>query len=276
MVLLLSFLACQTPAPTPGELPQTGVVIETINGQPFTQGALDAVLAAMPEEARKQIEEQDGAIDQLQEQLITQELLYREALERDLHNEEKVKTQIALAEREALVAAVLNQVADAAATDEALKTWYDEHLVQFRSSEARFGQIVVEDEETALAVVAEIEGGKEFAEVAREKSIDPATAANGGDMGWIDTRQLPPDLSTFAATSEPGAMLEPRALPNGKWFLLTVLEKREEMKAFEDVKDEIKPQVQQEAVIAFVEEQKQALEETIEGASIEVPEGQEG
>ena len=93
-------------------------------------------------------------------------------------------------------------------------------------------------------------------------------------MGWIDTRQLPPDLATFA-TKEAGAILEPRGLPNGKWFVLTLVDKREEVQTFEDVKETIKPNVQQEAVMAFVEEKKAELDKE-EGASIEVPEGQEG
>ena len=106
MVLLLSLLACQTPASTPGELPRTGEVLETINGQPFTQGTVDAVLTAMPPEAREQLEA-NNQMDQLTDQLITQEVLYQEALNRSLHTDATVKTQIALAEREALVAALL-------------------------------------------------------------------------------------------------------------------------------------------------------------------------
>jgi peptidyl-prolyl cis-trans isomerase C len=275
MVLLLSLLACQTPAPTPGDLPRTGEVLETINGQPFTQGTLDAVLTAMPPEAREQIEA-NNQMPQLQEQLITQEMLYQEALNRSLHTDAKVKTQIALAEREALVAALLNDIAEAAATDEALKAWYDEHQVQFRKSEAKFAQIVVDDEEAAKAVVADVAGGADFGELAKERSIDTATGANGGDMGWIDTRQLPPDLATFAA-GEPGTLTEPKALPNGAWFVLNLIDKREEVQEFETVKEEIKPKVQQEAVMAFVEEQKAAIAGDEGEATIEVPEpGAEG
>lgn len=272
MVLLLSLLACQTPASTPGELPRTGEVLETINGQPFTQGTVDAVLTAMPPEAREQLEA-NNQMDQLTDQLITQEVLYQEALNRSLHTDATVKTQIALAEREALVAALLNDVAEEAATDEALKVWYDEHQVQFRKSEAKLAQIVLDSEEDAKAIVADVAGGADFGELAKERSIDTATAATGGDMGWIDTKQLPPELATFAA-GEPGSLTDPKPLPNGKWFVLQLLEKKEEVQTFEDVKDAIKPNVQQEAVMAFVEEKKASLDdEGDEGeATIEVPE----
>ena len=115
----------------------------------------------MPPEAREQLEA-NNQMDQLKDQLITQEVLYQEALGRSLHTDEKVKTQIALAEREALVAALLNDVAEEAATDEALKAWYDEHQVQFRKSEAKFAQIVLDSEEDAKAVVADVAGGADF------------------------------------------------------------------------------------------------------------------
>ena len=133
MLLALTFAACQPAAPEriPGDMPRDGVALETVNGKPVTQGMLDALLGTIPEATRKQLEEA-GQIDRVKEELITTDALYQEALAKNLHKDAKVQTQLLMAERTVLVNHLVRTEVDARTTDEAMKKWYDEHLVQFR------------------------------------------------------------------------------------------------------------------------------------------------
>ena len=64
---------------TPGVIPETGELIATVNGNKVTEGVVDAVLAQVPEAQRAEIKS-GPQYSRLKEQLVTTEILYREAL----------------------------------------------------------------------------------------------------------------------------------------------------------------------------------------------------
>ena len=160
MLLALTFAACQPAAPEriPGDMPRDGVALETVNGKPVTQGMLDALLGTIPEATRKQLEEA-GQIDRVKEELITTDALYQEALAKNLHKDAKVQTQLLMAERTVLVNHLVRTEVDARTTDEAMKKWYDEHLVQFRNEQVQAAHILAKTEEEAKAIKAELDAG---------------------------------------------------------------------------------------------------------------------
>ena len=94
---------------TPGEIPASGETLVTVNGNAITQGMVDAMLEQMPERMRKQLE-MTGQMSQLQEQLVIGELLYREALTRNLHKDPNIQTTIALATRSAMAQSLIEAV----------------------------------------------------------------------------------------------------------------------------------------------------------------------
>jgi peptidyl-prolyl cis-trans isomerase D len=83
--------------------------------------------------------------------------------------------------------------------------------------------------ERAAAAKARIEAGEAFADVARELSQDPATAPNGGDVGFFPRGRLDPAFEEAAFGAEIGAVVGPVETPRGQ-FLLTVEERRTEVK----------------------------------------------
>lgn len=259
MLALMSLLACQPEAAdrVPGDLPRTGETLETINGKNVTQSMLDAHLRAMPDEVRAQLEEQ-GAIDQLKEQVIVQDTLYQEALEQKVHEDEDVKAMLVIAEREALVEALLRKVADERTSDEALKVWYDEHKVQFRKDEVNIKQIVTQDQAAAQAAYDKASApGADWGAIAAEASIDPRAAENGGEIGWVSKKDMPPPLVAALEGAAAGSIVGPIEVPGGAYLVLNVVDVRE-LVPFEDVKDEIKPTVQQEVVREYVTELREA------------------
>ena len=104
----------------PGEMAATGKTLVTVNGNPITQSMVDTMIQQMPDRMRQQMEA-TGQLGQLQEQLVIGELLYREALKQNLHQQAEVKSTIALATRSALAQALLDKVVAERTTDEAVK-----------------------------------------------------------------------------------------------------------------------------------------------------------
>ncbi|MBK7757882.1 MAG: peptidylprolyl isomerase [Deltaproteobacteria bacterium] len=253
ILLALTFAACQPAAPEriPGDMPRDGVALETVNGKPVTQGMLDALLGTIPEATRKQLEEA-GQIDRVKEELITTDALYQEALAKNLHKDAKVQTQLLMAERTVLVNHLVRTEVDARTTDEAMKKWYDEHLVQFRNEQVQAAHILAKTEEEAKAIKAELDGGADFGAVAAAKSQDTKTAPTGGVIGWLGKRELPPTLSQPLYAAEKGAVLDPIQSPSG-WHVFKVMDKREVV-PFEETKDQIKGKMQSEIAESYVKE----------------------
>lgn len=68
--------------------------------------------------------------------------------------------------------------------------------------------ILVESEEKCLALKAEIEGGRDFAEVAREHSSCPS-GRQGGDLGAFGPGQMVPEFDKVVFSGELNTVLGP-------------------------------------------------------------------
>jgi foldase protein PrsA len=88
--------------------------------------------------------------------------------------------------------------------------------------------------EEAEQIIKEIRGGTEFAKMAREKSVDEYSAANGGDMGWVEERDphVPYVILDAAAELEVGEISGP--IPLGATYAVIKLQARKEVQRVAD------------------------------------------
>lgn len=264
VALLLILAACEPPPPpVPGEMERTGTVLKVVNGQNVTQGMVDARLAQLPANVRDQVLAK-GQTAQVEEELVVGELLYQEALKQKLHERPEIKSSIALSARNALANAVLEDAIKARTTDEAVKTWYNDHLVQFKRPQMKGRLILVKDEAEAKAILVELKGGADFATVAAAKSAHKASAKEGGELGWFETARMGPELSAALADAKAGDLVGPVVSANGAQIIL--VEERRDAVPIEEVSDKIKTQLRQEIAESYVEEIKK-------GATISAPGG---
>ncbi|WP_078577263.1 foldase protein PrsA [Salipaludibacillus agaradhaerens] len=117
-------------------------------------------------------------------------------------------------------------------TDEELQEEYDKG----ETVEAR--HILVEDEETALELIQELEDGADFAELAEENSQDPGSAVEGGNLGSFTRGSMTPPFEEVAFSLEEGEMSEPVKTSFG-YHIIEVLDRT----AFEDDFEEVKEQL---------------------------------
>jgi hypothetical protein len=91
--------------------------------------------------------------------------------------------------------------------------------------QVRAAHILVPTQEAAEAARKRIvEGGEDFATVAREVSADQSTAGNGGELGWFAREEMVPPFADAAFALEPGAISEPVQSEFG-WHVIRVEEK---------------------------------------------------
>ena len=83
----------------PGQLPPTGEVIATVNGNTIHQSTVDAILKQFPADRIEEFKA-SGGMEQMKEQLILTEVLYQEAIKLGIHKQDDIKVSLAMAERQ--------------------------------------------------------------------------------------------------------------------------------------------------------------------------------
>ena len=149
------------------------------------------------------------------------------------------KQKLAYTRTKLLMETYLQTEAKAAVTDAELHKVYDEAIGQMKAEpEVRARHILVETEDEAKQVVAELKKGADFAELAKSKSKDPG-AADGGDLGYFTKDQMVPEFSEVAFKLDKGQLSDPVKSQFG-WHVIKVEDKRNRQPPeFEKVKDQL-------------------------------------
>ncbi len=149
------------------------------------------------------------------------------------------KQKLAYTRTKLLMETYLQAEAKAAVTDAELRKVYDEAIGQMKAEpEVRARHILVETEDEAKAIIADLKKGTDFAELAKTKSKDPGSA-DGGDLGYFTKDQMVPEFSEVAFKLDKGALSDPVKSQFG-WHVIKVEDKRtREPPEFDKVKDQL-------------------------------------
>lgn len=82
--------------------------------------------------------------------------------------------------------------------------------------------ILVKTEDEANALLDELESGKDFAELAKEKSWCPSKA-DGGDLGWFGKGQMVKEFEDAAFSMEKGEVSKPIKTQFG-WHIIKLMD----------------------------------------------------
>jgi peptidyl-prolyl cis-trans isomerase C len=166
-------------------------------------------------------------------------LVAKAAEAKKLADGSEFKQRLAYARTKLLMEQLLQSEAKTAITPEAMKKVYDEAIAQVKKEqEVRARHILVETEDEAKAVLAELQKGADFAELAKAKSKDPGSA-DGGDLGYFTKEQMVPEFAEVAFKLEKGAISAPVKSQFG-WHIIKVEDKRDRQPPeFDKVKEQI-------------------------------------
>src|SRR6202167_2887269 len=175
--------------------------------------------------------------------LIDMKIVAKAAEDKKIEDRPDFKARLAFTRNRLLMDNLLAVEGKAATTDEAMKKVYDEAAKQIEGEEEVHARhILVETEDEAKAIEAELKKGADFAELAKKKSKDPG-AADGGDLGFFTKDQMVPEFSTVAFALEPATISDPEKSQFG-WHIIKVEEKRSRKAPdFDQVKAQIETYV---------------------------------
>ena len=181
--------------------------------------------------------------NQVKEELNTRELLAREAKKQGIDKQPDVKTQMDLASQTVLVRAYVSDWVKKNPVPEAeLKKEYDTIKSQIGDKEYKVRHILVKTEDQAKDIIAELQKGAKFDELAKARSEDPGSKDKGGDLDWnAPANFVKPFGDAMKATPKGKFTAQPVQTQFG-WHVIEVDDVRDaKVPAF----DEVKPQLQQ-------------------------------
>ncbi|MEL6479276.1 MAG: peptidylprolyl isomerase [Pseudomonadota bacterium] len=226
-------------------------VVLTVNGADITLGELIAVRQTLPEEYQRLPGE--VLMDALSDQFATQTLLAEAARAAGVGNRNDVMMRLKTQEQALLAETYLRQEILKRVTEDRVRETYDQQYSGAEpQEEVRAGHILVETEEEAKSIKAEIDGGATFAEMAAKHGTD-GTAQNGGDLGWFVKTDMVPEFAEAAFAMEAGTISDPVQSPFG-WHLIKLDERRPRAAPpLEQVYPEIQGQLIQQAEREVIE-----------------------
>lgn len=222
-------------------------VVATVNGTDITLGHMIVLRAGLPAQY-DQVPAQvlfDGILDQL-----VQQTLLAQSHEGDPSRQARLI--IENEERAVMASEVLSGVIDSAISDDTIQAAYEARYAGTESEvEYSAAHILVATEEEAADLIAKIEEGAEFPDLAREFSTGPS-GPNGGDLGWFGEGVMVAPFFEAVAALEPGQISAPVQTDFG-WHVIQLKETRaKERPELDAVRGDIAEFLRAEAVEAHV------------------------
>jgi len=256
VVLLTVASAAQAPAqPTPAQTaspPSSGTapsdpVVATVNGQPIHLSDLQAAAHDLPPNAHNL--PLQTLYPMLTTQMIDGMALVIEARAAGLDKDPTVQRQMAAASDRVLQTAMLSKVIGPSISDEALRARYDSEIAgKPGEEEVHARHILVDNEDLAKKIIAELKNGADFAALAKQYSKDPS-ADHSGDLGFFRKDEMVPEFSAAAFALQPGQISDTPVHTQFGWHVIQVLERRRaEPPSFEQARDELRQKVIQQGI----------------------------
>jgi peptidyl-prolyl cis-trans isomerase C len=232
------------------DAPTADTVVATVNGTAITLGHMIIAREALPDQYKALPPDVlfKGILDQLVQQTALEQSMDGKLTRRDtLHLENE--------ERGYVSARALEAVVRGAVTDAALQAAYDARFKDAApQTEYNAAHILVADEAKAKELLAELEAGADFGELAKTNSTDTGSGAVGGDLGWFGLGMMVKPFEEAVVAAELGKVAGPVQSDFGFHLILVKETRVAAQPTLDDIRDELATEIEQQAIEAHVTE----------------------
>jgi len=242
-----------SPAMAQDAAPAEDPVLATVNGEEILESEVRATQQGLPQQYRQL------PFEMLKADLLTREinqrLLMNAGSEAGLADDEEVKEQIAALERRLIAETYLDRALNEAITEDAINAKYEEFIATNEPEpQVHARHILLESEEDAKAVIAELDDGADFVELAKEKSTGPS-GPNGGDLGFFNRADMVAPFAEAAFAMEAGTYSSEPVQTQFGWHVIKVEEKKEGAQpSLDEVRQQLVAEISRDAFNALVED----------------------
>jgi peptidyl-prolyl cis-trans isomerase C len=231
--------------------------IAIVNGKPVPKARADALIKQVQAQAATQGQQLPPDLDQrVRDKLVMDEIFTQEAEKRGLAGTPEYKSQMEQARQAVLTQALL---ADFVKThpvgDDEVKAEYEKFKAQSAGTEYRARHILVEKEDEAKALIAQIKGGASFEDLAKKNSKDPGSGAKGGDLDFAAPGSYVPEFSQAMTQLKKGEMTQEPVKSQFGYHIIKLEDTREaQFPPLDDVKGQLKQRMEQQKLGAYRDE----------------------
>lgn len=227
-------------------LPTSSVFAEavaTVNGVDIDRIVYENYLESRTQKPVDQITPEERTL--VMQELSDIYLLSSQPRAKELADTDRVKAQMELQKRGLLAQTVATDfLANNTATDDEIFAEYTKQIEQSASQQYKARHILVETQSKAEELIAQLDSGADFAELAIANSTGPS-GPNGGDLGWFPPDQMVPPFSEAVVALEDGAFSKQPVQTQFGWHVILREDSRaNEPPTLESVRDIVKQQVE--------------------------------
>ncbi len=222
-----------------------------VNGVTIPQSRIDAMNKELTATGQPDTPERRQAV---KEELVNREVLVQAAAKRGLDKSPEVVAQMEMARQAVLVRALFeNEVKAHPITDADLQKQYEEFKKSMGENEYKARHILVDKEDDAKAIIAELNKGGDFAKLAKEKSKDPGSKDNGGDLDWGPGARYVKPFSDALASLKKGETTKAPVKTDFGYHVIRLDDVRPlKVPAFEELKEQFRQRAQQQQIQRLV------------------------
>ncbi|NDZ16450.1 peptidylprolyl isomerase [Variovorax sp. WS11] len=224
-----------------------------VNGKPVPKARMDVLAQQLAAAGRPVTPEMQG---QLREEVVAREIFMQEAQKQGLDATDDYKNQLELARQAILIRQLFdnyrktNAVSDADAQAE-----YDKFVAANGGKEYKARHILVEKEDQAQKILADLKKGAKFEDLAKKQSKDPGSGANGGDLDWAAPASFVPEFSEAMIKLKKGETTPAPVKSQFGYHIIRVDDIRQaQLPKLDEVKPQIVQQLQQQRLQKYQEE----------------------
>jgi peptidyl-prolyl cis-trans isomerase C len=222
-----------------------------VNGVTIPQSRIDMMNRELSSQGQPDTPERQQAI---REELVNREVLAQAAAKRGLDKSPDVQAQMEMAKQAVLVRALFEaEVKAHPITDADLQKQYEQFKASMGTNEYKVRHILVDNEAEAKQIIADLNKGADFAKIAKEKSKDPGSKDNGGDLDWgPSARYVKPFADAVQATPKGQMTAQPVKTDFG-YHIIKVDDVRPlKVPSFDEVKEQFRQRAQQAQIQKLV------------------------
>lgn len=212
----------------------------TVNGQTVSVAEQKELMKVL---ADRGVKDQKQQLEAARSILAQEKLIEEAAKKANIAQDPAVKALIAERKTEIYSAELVRKNAAAhPLTDADLKKTYEEVKKQYDPNEIKVRHILVKTEQEAKDIIKSLNAGGDFAAIAKEKSLDQGTAAQGGEIPFTNIRRIAiPGFAETAMALNKGSLLPVPFHSALGYHVIQLQDKREvPLPSF----DALKPQIQ--------------------------------
>jgi peptidyl-prolyl cis-trans isomerase C len=192
----------------------------------------------------------------IREELVNREVLSQAAKKKGIDKNADVSVSMELARQGVLIQAYFEDYVKAnPIKDEDLKKSYEQIRAQMGDNEYKARHILVEKEDDAKAVIADLKKGGDFNALAKDKSRDPGSKDNGGDLDWGPAGRYVKPFADALKSLQKGQTTETPVQTQFGWHVIRLDDVRPvKAPGFDEVKTNLMQRAQQEQIAKLVQE----------------------